>query len=253
MHTRNGGEIGVNEHRFDSEQQGTSESGNDVSVRRVLRSQYLALRNKIHSKINLIVFTLTTSVKAQNCDGVTPNDFITCMLQKFGKRNGGVCGDQVGLSIGWKDLGLEVCDIFMKVPGCCKQNQRKTVTQRKRARKPTTTERPICLDDAKEEQTTGTDKKMITMYNTLRKSKEVRADKLILVRDSFGQTVENLLALSFLVKDGRVKIGAGNLVSNSNIWTNMAYQVASGDAAHSQFVFRLDYKDWKVFHIVFDI
>ncbi|KAI3853024.1 hypothetical protein MKW92_052381 [Papaver armeniacum] len=166
-----------------------SESGNNISVRRVLRSQNLALRNKIHNEIEdissdttfksvfneveklhqkgmwlesiilpfwvrkytIIPYLVTGLVVRMSCDGVTPNDFITCMLQKFGKRNGGVSGDQVGLSIGWKDLGLE----------------------RKRARKPTTTERPICLDDAKEEQTTGIDKKMITMYNTLKKSKEL--------------------------------------------------------------------------------
>ncbi|KAI3855838.1 hypothetical protein MKX03_036992 [Papaver bracteatum] len=305
--TRSRGEGGVNErrvkpetgsrrrHGVESEQPAeTSESRNGVADRRVLRSQYLALRNKIHnerddiSDANSTMFnsifnqvenlhqmvtkpreqvadaeallgitnTLATSVKAQNSDGVTPNDFITCLLQNFGKQNGGMRGEQARLSFGWEDLGLEVCQIFMKVRGCCTMvgpmdvelKQRKTVTQRKRTRKPSTTERPEDLNDAEEEQTTDTDRNMITMYDILKKNKRVMLDNLLLNRVSFAQTVENLFALSFLVKDGRVRIivdsKGRHYVNPKNGPT--PDQVASGVAAYNHFVLRLDFKDWKL-------
>ncbi|XP_026412187.1 non-structural maintenance of chromosomes element 4 homolog A-like [Papaver somniferum] len=276
-------------HGVESEQPETSESRNGVAGRRVLRSKYLALRNTIHDERedildansdkfksifneveNLhqmvtkpreqvadaeallgIANTLVTSVKAQNSDGVTPNDFISCMLQKFGKQNGGQAR-----TLGWKDVGLEVCHIFMKVPGCSTMvgpmdvevKQRKIVTQRKRTRKPTTTERPEDLDDAEEEQTTDTDRNMITMYDILKNNKRVMLDNLLLNRVSFAQTVENLFALSFLVKDGRVKItvdsNGRHLVTPRNGPT--PDQVASGVAAYNHFVLRLDFKDWQL-------
>lgn len=56
------------------------------------------------------------------------------------------------------------------------------------------------------EERTETDKHMITMFNILRINKFVKLENLILNRNSFAQTVENLFALSFLVRDGRAEI-----------------------------------------------
>jgi DNA-binding TFAR19-related protein (PDSD5 family) len=141
------------------------------------------------------------------------------------------------------------------------------------------------FDDAVAQETTDTDKNMSTMFDILRKNRSVRLENLVLNRNSFAQTVENLFALTFLVKDGRAEIKVNEkgchfvckilfkchilvsvcqlnffylflfvFISLPIIFFFMsaprnapsASAVVSGDAAYSHFVFRLDFKDWKV-------
>lgn len=56
------------------------------------------------------------------------------------------------------------------------------------------------------EENVDTDKIMGTMFEILRGKRTVKLESLLLNRKSFAQTVENLFALSYLVKDGRVVI-----------------------------------------------
>ena len=62
------------------------------------------------------------------------------------------------------------------------------------------------LNNYGEEHRCDTDKNMATMFEILRKMKQVKLESLILNSKSFAQTVENLFALSFLIKDGRAEV-----------------------------------------------
>lgn len=62
------------------------------------------------------------------------------------------------------------------------------------------------VDETGAEEKTDTDRNMAVMFEILRRKRQVKLESLILNRSSFAQTVENLFALSFLVKDGRAEI-----------------------------------------------
>eukprot|EP00268_Persea_americana_P053952 TRINITY_DN6148_c0_g1_i2.p1 TRINITY_DN6148_c0_g1~~TRINITY_DN6148_c0_g1_i2.p1 ORF type:complete len:362 (-),score=84.67 TRINITY_DN6148_c0_g1_i2:167-1252(-) len=202
-----------------------------------------------------IANTLVVSVKSQGNEGLTPSDFITSLLKNYGQQYGAGAGESSGNLISWKDVGLAVSCIFRKDSGCCTMvgpmnnelKQRRAAVQRKRAR-PTERTCPEEVDDAGTEEKTDTDKNMSTMFEILRRKRRVKLEALVLNRKSFAQTVENLFALSFLVKDGRAEIAVNDhghhLISPRN--APAANAVTSGDVSYNHFVFRFDFKDWKL-------
>ncbi|WCJ32405.1 hypothetical protein M5689_013829 [Euphorbia peplus] len=283
--------------RNQTEDGGESTQQENSVDRRVLRSKYLALNNKINderddlSRVDSkkfhsifqevedlhqhvqrpreqvadaeallgIATTLVTSVKAQSNEGITAADFISHLLTEFGVANT-ASDDDLNLpnSIKWKDIGLAVAPIFLKSNGFCTMigpmstevKQRKPAVNRisrKRSR-PTEKSQPEELNDSGKEEKTDTDNNMATMFEILRKKRQARLENLILNRRSFAQTVENLFALSFLVRDGRVEIivdkSGSHIVSPRN--APAANSVMSGEVVFRHFVFRFDFKDWKV-------
>ncbi|GLU19444.1 hypothetical protein SLE2022_356960 [Rubroshorea leprosula] len=286
----NGAEIRRNE----AESQSASSQQNDVE-RRLLRSKYLQVINKINDikddissadsdKFNTIINevenlhqyvnkpreqvadasallditnTLVTSVKSQSNHGISLAEFITCLITDFGKSSMTLASEENELvSINWQDLGLQVSPILRMCKGVrtmlgpmnTEIKLRKPVVQRKRAARPTQTAQPEEINDASADEKTDTDKNMAIMFGVLRRKKQVKLENLILNRESFAQTVENLFALSFLVKDGRAEMSVdesgSHFVSPKN--APAARSVMSGEAAYSHFVFRLDFKDWKI-------
>ncbi|GAB4851538.1 hypothetical protein Ancab_030941 [Ancistrocladus abbreviatus] len=202
-----------------------------------------------------ITNVLVSSVKAQKNAGITPSDFVTCLLRDFGQHGrASTVSEDARNSILWKDIGLAVSHIFPRGAGCstmlgpmnAELKQRKVSIRRNHVR-PTESAHPEELEDNRQEKT-DTDKNMSTMFNILKKNRRVRLENLVLNRDSFSQTVENLFALSFLVKDGRAEIVVDDkgyhLVSPRNAPASDA--VRSGQVSYSHFVFRFDFNDWKL-------
>nr|DAD29994.1 TPA_asm: hypothetical protein HUJ06_031462 [Nelumbo nucifera] len=160
-----------------------------------------------------IASTLVTSVKSHGNEGTTAADFVTSLLN-FGQHGGlSANTEDARNSVAWGEVGIAVSDVFRRVNGCCTMlgpmdtevKQRRVAAQRKRVR-PTESARPEELHDAGAEERTDTDINMATMFDILRKKKKVGLENLVLNRKSFAQTVENIFALSFLVKDGRASI-----------------------------------------------
>ncbi|GAA0161489.1 hypothetical protein LIER_17791 [Lithospermum erythrorhizon] len=273
---------------------GEESEGGEVAHRRVLRSRYLNVKNRIsderdnisrtdsdkfHSIFEEVEFlhqqvqrpreqvadaealldiatTLVSSVKAHSSDGITPSDFISCLLKDFGERAGLSNNiDEERNSVRWRDIGRAVSNVFPSAFGCftmvgpldTELKQRKPVVHKKRT-KESEKARPEELDDSVAEEKTDTDKNMATMFGILRKNRNVRLENLILNRNSFAQTVENLFALSFLVKDGRAEIEVDDKGCHFVVPKNApaANTVLSGEVSFSHFVFRFDFKDWKL-------
>ncbi|KAJ4827163.1 hypothetical protein Tsubulata_025817 [Turnera subulata] len=207
--------------------------------------------------------TLVSSVRSHSNEGITAAEFVSSLVKNFGQSGRSLDredDDNAPVVMKWRDIGLAVSPIFMKCSGfttmlgpmSTELKQRKvSVVSRKRTR-PTEKDKPQEIEDSRAEEKTDTDKNMETMFNILRKKKQenlpVRLENLIFNRRSFAQTVENLFALSFLVKDGRVRItvdGSGSqIVSPTN--APAANAIMSKEVAYKHFVFRFDFKDWKL-------
>lgn len=61
--------------------------------------------------------SLVTCAKVHT-EGVTPSDFVSCLLRKFGQGGGpGSSQNELRSSVRWEDIGQTVSGIFKSAPG----------------------------------------------------------------------------------------------------------------------------------------
>ncbi|KAI3871054.1 hypothetical protein MKX03_000689 [Papaver bracteatum] len=176
-------------------------------------------------------------------------DFITCMLHKYGEKN----SSNQSISLKWNEISKDVCDIFSHVSLCsitmvAEPNKKKMVSK-KRMRSIMEVDYPEDLDGNKIVEKTETIKNIDIMFEVLKtRKKSVKFENVILNRNSFAQTAENLFTLSFLVSMGRAEIKGDDdghlLVSlrnapNSNL-------IKCGEVQCKHFIHVLGYRDWNM-------
>ncbi|XP_034599451.1 non-structural maintenance of chromosomes element 4 homolog B isoform X1 [Setaria viridis] len=196
---------------------------------------------------------LVSSTKAENRDGPTPSEFVTALLRKFGVTDTPL--DSSNESFSWSSLGGAVSALFMTATGCQTMNGPMDLAIKERScvvRKQSESlgSRPAEPDELPPDQDerNDTDENLAVMFRLLIRHKSVKLEHLILNWRSFAQTVDNIFALSFLVKDGRAEI---NVVDNGDHFVAprnapTAGSIASRKVTNNQFVFRFDTKDWEI-------
>ncbi|KAH7447374.1 hypothetical protein KP509_01G103900 [Ceratopteris richardii] len=163
----------------------------------------------------------------------------------------------------WTALATEASCVFSDGPGLqtmlgpmdSEPKKRKAMAPRRRDRGPAAqTVRPETVIEEGGDKQSQTDKAIRTMFNVLRRCGEggCELEQLVLSRDSFAHTVENIFCLSFLVKDGRAQISiqdGKHIVAFKYAPTAAERSGGSHGGDHeqvvnTQFVFRFDFKDW---------
>ncbi|CAL5001278.1 unnamed protein product [Urochloa decumbens] len=200
---------------------------------------------------------LVSSAKVENRDGPTPSEFLTALLRKFGVTPTPLHDSSESISL--SSLGDAVSPLFMSATGCqtmngpmdltIKEKEPRHVVRRQSGRLDSKPTKPDELAPDQVESN-DTDKNASVMFNVLctNPMRRVKLEHLVLNRRSFAQTVENIFALSFLVKDGRAEIrvdgSRDHFVAPRN--APAATLIDSRKVVNSQFVFRFDTKDWQV-------
>jgi len=132
-------------------------------------------------------------------------------------------------------------------------------TQRQKRQPPVKAVRPDDIGEDDDDEKQETDRNMDEMWSALRARSTESAPlvELVLNHKSFAQTVENLFALSFLVRDARVELrpgadGEGMMVFRKVKQNRATAEREATEAERVQFVTRLDVEIWEEWKLVVD-
>ncbi|CAI9106651.1 OLC1v1005854C1 [Oldenlandia corymbosa var. corymbosa] len=247
----------INEDREDIASANSSKFVSIINDVEKLHEQVVKPREQVSDAEVLLGLTNTlfNAAKSHGLGSITPSDFVTSLIKQFGVGNVGE-SENITNTLRWKDIGIAATPIFKKARGCLTMigpmenlflKQRKVYGRRRQEAK-------LCIipkevSSAVEEVDLNTEKNIAVMFGILRKHKTLKLEHLILNRHSFAQTIENLFALSFLVKDGRVAVKVDDVTGSQIVSARNApsrNRIVSEEVKYRHFVFRLDFPDWKL-------
>ncbi|XP_059064843.1 non-structural maintenance of chromosomes element 4 homolog B-like [Cryptomeria japonica] len=179
--------------------------------------------------------------------GITPSDFINGILEHFDKSIAlpGTEEDCNGFQknipkIDWDSLGQNGALIFGDIHYGCPTMYAVFLPSMSKEMLDLELE---CKELYKEK---STDKEVKRLHRRLLKEKCLVLDRLLFEDSSFSRAVENLFALSFLVRDGNAQLTISENGDHEIVPRNApTVEDRSTGFQDTQFVFRLDYKEWK--------
>mmetsp|Transcript_42524 Transcript_42524/g.51641 ORF Transcript_42524/g.51641 Transcript_42524/m.51641 type:complete len:341 (-) Transcript_42524:149-1171(-) len=157
----------------------------------------------------------------------------------------------------WKALGTSTSKFFQTAPSftCMLGPLSTEVKQRKKVERRAKQQlaklvNPNEVNEVGEAKQQETDRNIKEMIKVMKHNQRITMATLINNPGCFGQTTENLFTLSFLVRDGRVKLERGEdglavvHVPNSER-ERLSTQVQEGEAQSSQMIMNFSMEDWQ--------
>jgi hypothetical protein len=151
---------------------------------------------------------------AQGGKSYTPADYIRSLKSHYvNDTDAQIVGAEDPYAFNWVNLGNSIagwfrpapCSFHMLGPMDAAAKTKKVVAQRRKKGVIAEAVRPDDVVVGGEEQQ-QTDRNMNIVFNVVREHEGCLLTELVLNHASFAQTVENLFALSFLIRDRRVKL-----------------------------------------------
>ncbi|KAL2612423.1 hypothetical protein R1flu_024115 [Riccia fluitans] len=155
-----------------------------------------------------------------------------------------------GAGVDWDLLGVAT-SVFCDAPGVFTmggpmdmESKRRKLQERRKRQEPSTSVAKVEED----KESSETDSNMSLISKLLSENPDVDLERLVLNRRSFSQTLENILCMSCLVKEGRAEVkkrGVRHFVVPRNVPSHEERGRGQGPVHNMQSVFRFDLKDWR--------
>mmetsp|Transcript_39899 Transcript_39899/g.76303 ORF Transcript_39899/g.76303 Transcript_39899/m.76303 type:complete len:356 (-) Transcript_39899:55-1122(-) len=228
----------------------------DILFSRVKQPREAAVDSRIYGKISRQGLELMIAME-KNTSGCTPAKLVKRLQAQYASgwsSQASRPGDDAGIA--WMSLGQRATRFFrtpptftcMLGPVSVQVKERKKKERRvKQADVHHALVQPEQILTKTDDKQQETDRNLQKMLSVLKQCKRAKVAQVINNPRSFGQTVENLFTLSFLVRNGRAMYEYGSDGSVDVVYTREPTQedMRDGSAESGQFVFRLTMADWE--------